>query len=148
MDYLFNCNFFDDSFDPEDHEDHQDFADKVLQSYSWDEIYGYFFRHLTQDCTTAESVYNATNLYFVYCFDKNPVPNPYELVGYVLFRIDLDKYWDEYGDFIDSFAVSVLESSKKVSLMTDPYYAPWEDPKSLSKWKNAKSNFRTMNQIK
>ena len=52
MDYLFNCNFFDDSFDPEDHEDHQDFADKVLQSYSWDEIYGYFFRHLTQDCTT------------------------------------------------------------------------------------------------
>ena len=81
MDYLFNCNFFDDSFDPEDHEDHQDFADKVLQSYIWDEIYGYFFRHLTQDCTTAESVYNATNLYFVYCFDKNPVPNPYELVG-------------------------------------------------------------------
>ncbi len=44
--------------------------------------------------------------------------------------------------------VSVLESSKKVSLMTDPYYAPWKTLKSLSKWKNGKSNFRTMNQIK
>lgn len=67
----------------------------------------------------------------------------YELVGYVLFRIDLDKYWDEYGDFIDSFAVSVLESSKKVSLMTDPYYAPWEDPKvikQMEKWKKQLQN--------
>lgn len=138
MEYLFNCNYFDKSFDPEGSEEHQDFAVKVLQLYQWDEIYNWFFHHLTQSCATAESSYNAINLYYCYCFDENPIPNPYELVGYILFRINLKDSWDKYGDFVDSFTTGILEKNKKVDLMADPYYQPWKDPeviKQIESWR-------------
>ena len=138
MKYLFECNYFDDSFDPEGHEDHQDFAEAVLAKYSWEDIYNWFFLHLTTNCVSAEAVYNALNLYCYYCFDEYPINNPYELVGYVLFQIDLNVYWEEYGDFIDGFANSVLQKTGNIDLIKNPYYQCWKDPavlQSVDTWK-------------
>ena len=38
-DYLLNCCFMDDSFDPEDHEDHLKASWKLFENYSWEDIY-------------------------------------------------------------------------------------------------------------
>ena len=138
MKYLFDCNYFDDSFDPEGNEEHQDFAEAVLAEYTWEDIYNWFFLHLTTDCTSAESVFNALNLYWCYCFDEYPVRNPYELIGYILARIDLNDYWDVYGDFIDSFANVVLQKTGNLDLVKNPYYQCWKDPvviKAVEEWK-------------
>ena len=35
-DYLLNCCFMDDSFDPEDHEDHLKASWELFENYSWD----------------------------------------------------------------------------------------------------------------
>ena len=138
MQYLFECNFFDDSFDPEGNEEHQNLAETVLERYNWDDIYNWFFQYLTVDCKSAESVFNALNLYWCYCFDEYPVRNPYELIGYILFRIDLNVYWDEYGDFTDSFANVILQQTGNLDITRDPYYQCWKDPlvlKAIDEWK-------------
>ncbi len=136
--YLFDCNFFDEDFDPEGNETHQDFAGNVLAKYNWEDVYNWFFCHLTTDCISAEAVYNALNLYYCYCFDEYPIRNPYELIGYILARIDLDAHWDEYGDFIDGFANSILQKTGNIDLQKDPYYQCWKDPhvqQSVEEWR-------------
>lgn len=138
IDYLFNCDYFSDNFDPEGHEEHQDFAKTLLENYSWEQIYDGVFAFVTNNCTTPEATYNAINLYYCYLFDKKIIPNPYEFCGYILYRIDLDKYWDEYGDFVDSFVISILETCGVVNLKQNPYYQPWEDEKilkAIEEWK-------------
>ena len=143
MKYLFDCNYFDDSFDPEGNEEHQIFAEAVLAKYSWEEIYNWFFLHLTTNCTSAEAVYNALNLYLYYCFDEYPVQNPYELIGYILARIDLTVYWDEYGDFIDGFVNVILQKTGNLDLIKEPYYQCWKDPivlKTVNEWKKKIQN--------
>ena len=132
---IFSVDFFDDSFDPEGKE--TEIAEELLSSYDWSDIYQWFYNHLTQECKTSKEVYNAINLYFVYLFDKKPVPNPYELCGYILYRIDIDKYWDLYGDFTDSFIISILETCGKVNLVENPYYQSWNDENIITekeKW--------------
>ena len=138
MKYLFECNYFDDGFDPEGNEEHQNFAETVLAEYNWEEIYNWFFLHLITNCVSAETVFNALNLYWCYCFDEYPVRNPYELIGYILARIDLNSNWDEYGVFIDSFANEVLQKTGNLDLVKDPYYQCWKDPvvlKAVDEWK-------------
>ena len=36
--YLLNCHFTDDSFDPEDHEEHLQASWELFENYSWEEI--------------------------------------------------------------------------------------------------------------
>ena len=135
INYLFHCDFFAPDFDPEGEEIHKEFSEQVLENYLWDEIYQAFYNHFTTDCKTEKSVYNAINLFFYYCFDENEVPNPYELAGYILYRIDIansDENWKKYGDFIDSFINTILEKSGNINLMNDPYYRSWEDTRVLA----------------
>ncbi len=138
FDFLFDCNFFSDDFDPENDEEHLKFAEKFLNYYSWKEIYAIFYEKLTTICTTADSVYNYINLFYYYGFVDMPIAEPYALIGYVLYKIDLKKDWEKYGDFVDSFIVGVLEASGKLDLQENPYYQPWKDENILcavEKWR-------------
>ena len=61
------------------------------------------------------------------------------LIGYILFRIDIEQDWDKYGEFIDTFTISILDKSLGSNLMTDGYYRTWEDTKTIEAielWKN------------
>ena len=132
---IFSKNFFSDNFDPEGKE--FDISQDILAKNKWSEIYNWFYTYLTGECLTAESVYNSINLYFCYLFDSHTVPNPYELCGYILYRIDIDEYWDIYGNFVDGFIIKILETAKKINIVTNPYYKCWDDPKIIEekdKW--------------
>ena len=45
-DYLFNCRFTDEAFDPEEHEEHLKLSWDLFDSFSWDEIYPVWLEHL------------------------------------------------------------------------------------------------------
>ena len=137
LEILFNQNFFSDEFDPEG--EFPEIAQELLYSYSWKDIYSMCFEHFTNKCVTADELYNALNLYYIYSFIEQPIPNPYELIGYILFRIDIEQDWDKYGEFIDTFTISILDKSLGSTLMTNGYYRTWEDPKTIEAielWKN------------
>lgn len=143
---LFDCDFFAEAFDPEGSEEHSKLAEAVLAQYRWNDVYEAFYKHLIAECCTEESVFNALNLFFYYCFDENPIPNPYELAGYILFRMDLigtEESRRKYGDFVDGFLHNILEKSGHPRLVRDPYSYSWEDPKILAAkecWASTLSN--------
>lgn len=141
IEFLFNQNFFSDDFDPEG--EIPEIAEELLNSYSWNDIYNMCFEHFMNDCTTIEKLYNALNLYYIYSFADLPIPNPYELIGYILYRIDIEKDWDKYGEFIDTLAISIVDNSTGTSHLADGYYRLYEDPKvvdAIEYWKSKEWN--------
>jgi len=131
-DYLFHCNFTDESFDPEDHEDHLKASWELFDNYVWNEIYPVWTQYLHTHCATAEEVINFANLFVYYEAAEKPVPDSIEFISYLYYRVDMDKYWDEAGDLFDSIATSVLSKSGLISLMDDPYYSPLKDERILN----------------
>ena len=140
LEKIFSVDFFCDEFDPQG--DEYDLAEIILKEYKWNDIYTWFYNHLVTSCLTDKEVYNAINLYFNYQFDKQIVPNPYELCGYILYRIDIENDYDEYGEFVDDFIIDVLENAGKINLTESPYYQSWNDPillEAKEKWKTIKT---------
>lgn len=129
--YLFGCDFFSDSFDPEGKEEHLEKAEQLLDSYSWNEIFPVWNDFLHSNCHSAEDVINFVNLFMYYGAAEQSLPDPYDFVGYILYKVDLDKYWDDAGDTIDSLCNSVLQKAGKIDLESNPYYQAWKDPKVL-----------------
>ena len=129
--YLFDCNFFDDSFDPEDHEDHLALSEQLLESYSWDEVFNSWNKYLHSNCKTPEKIINFCNLFMYYGGQDHFIQNPYDFLGYIYSVVDIEKYWDEAGDLIDGLCISVLEKAGEVSTTKNPYYQSWKDPKIL-----------------
>ncbi len=137
--FLFDCDYFSDDFDPDGNEVHQDMAENLLKENAWKDIFNEVYRFMVKHCTTAKEMFNFCNLYCIYLFDEQPIDIPYEFVARVLHFSDLDKNWDSYGDFIDSFTVNILKNSGKVDLMKSPTYRAWEDPHVLSEMEKIRS---------
>ena len=56
----------------------------------------------------------------------------YDLMVYILSKVDLKKRWDDCGSILDDFANTAL----KIDLAKDPYYQFWRDPKISEAAKN------------
>ncbi|MGN0645423.1 MAG: hypothetical protein ACI4J9_00465 [Mogibacterium kristiansenii] len=130
--YLFNCCFTDDAFDPEDHEDHLKMSWELFDNYSWEDIYPVWVEYLHTKCDTPEDVINFVNLYIYYEAADQTVPNPIEFISYLYFKVDMDKYWDEAGDLFDGLAINILSKQGLVNTMENPYYNPLKDERILS----------------
>lgn len=130
--YLFNCDFFDEEFDPEGHEDHLACAEELIHEKPWAEIYAAWSNYLYNNCKTPEAVINYCNLFSYYGGQDNYIPDPYTFIGYIYYIVDIEKNWDEAGEFLDGFCISILERSGEISLSKNPYYQSWKDPKVLS----------------
>ena len=136
-DYLFNCSFTDDSFDPEDHEEHLEASWELFERYAWEDIYPVWLKHLHTNCQTPEEVINFVNLYVYYEALNKPIKDPIEFVGYLYYKVDMDKYWDEAGELFDGLAIEVLSNRGLVNMMEDPYYNPLKDKRiqnAISNW--------------
>lgn len=127
--YLFRCDFFSDEFDPEGKEEHLDKAYDLLEAYPWKDILTSWNAFLHTNCKTPEAVINFCNLFYYYGGTDQFIPEPYSFLGYIFSIVDWDQFWDTAGDFLDSFCISILEKAGEISLMKDPYYQPWKDPK-------------------
>ena len=141
-DFLFNCTFTDDSFDPEDHEEHLEASWELFKNYAWADIYPVWMQHLHSNCPTPSDVINFVNLYIYYEAADKPIPDPVEFISYLYFRVDMNEYWDEAGDMFDGLAISILSTAGLVDMMQDPYYTPLKDERILNgiaNWKAEKA---------
>ena len=131
--YLFNCNFFSDDFDPEGNETHLQCAEELLSSWSFNDVFKEWNKFLREKCHTPESVINFCNLFSYYGGQDYYISNAYDFVGYIYYMVDIEKYWDECGDFLDGLCISILAKSGDISLSKNPCYQSWTDPKVLAR---------------
>ena len=131
--YLLNCNFVDDTFDPEDQEDHLKTSWELFNHYSWEDIYPVWMQHLHAECVTPVDVINFVNLYVYYDVADMKIPDPLDFISYLYYRVDMDKYWDEAGELFEGLAITILSNHGLVNLMEDPYYNPLKDERIQSR---------------
>ena len=83
-----------------------------------------------ENCKTPETVINFAHLYWIYAWHKNPIPNPYEFLGYFYARIDMNTEKYDEMDILDSLALEILPRSgnPNVNLYDNPRYLPETDP--------------------
>ena len=130
--YLFGCDFFDEKFDPEGNEEHLECAEEIMDSFLWGDVFQSWNNYLHKNCYTPEDVINFCNLFSYYGGQDNIIPDPYEFIGYIYYMVDMDRYWDEAGEFLEGLSISILEKSGDITITSDPYYQPWKDPKVLA----------------
>ncbi len=141
--YLLNCRFTDDNFDPEDHEDHLKASWELFENHSWEDIYPVWMRHLHTKCLTPADVINFVNFYIYYEAVDLKIPDPLDFISYLYYRVDMDKYWDEAGELFEGLAISILSKHGLINMMENPYYDPTKDERILSRiasLKNSKAN--------
>ena len=136
--YLFDCNFFDDSFDPENEEVHLDKAQELQTTYPWIDIITSWHEYLYTSCHSADEIINYANLFFYYEGSDNYNPEPYKFLGYLYAFVDMDIYWDKAGELFESIAINILSHQQLIDIRENPYYNPLEDSNILievEKWK-------------
>ena len=129
--YLLNCCFTDDSFDTEEHEDHLQASWELFENYSWEEIYPVWMKHLYMNCKTPEEVINFVNLFVYYEASDRPISDPIKFIGYLYYKVDMDKYWNQAGELFGGLAIGLLSKSGLVDPIADPYYNPMKDSRIL-----------------
>lgn len=109
-------------------------AEELLNNNNYVDVFeawNYILRH---DCDTEDKVITFVDLMFSFVGFSVAVPHPYDpydFIGYIYSKVDLEKNWDKCGDTFDSFVNDILMNSNNLDLMKDPYYQFWRDPKIL-----------------
>ena len=128
--YLFDYDYFD--YDEKELNKRIEVARNIINNNEWIDVFNEWNSYLRTRCKQEKDYINFYELLYNYIdFDMYvPYPNdPYDFLGYMLAKIDLDKNWDLCGDFLDSFAIQILESANELDLEKNPYYRFWKDPK-------------------
>lgn len=136
--YLFNCDFDSDDYDANESYEHYNRAASLMNSYKWQDIFPVWFDYLKEKCHFPKEVINYVNLYMYYGGQDEIVADPYDFLGCIYSRVDMDIYWDDCGELFDGLAISILEHSGRVNTFKDPYYSPLKDKKlmnSIEIWK-------------
>lgn len=106
-------------------------AQSILKNNQWDIVYENLDFYLRNECKTEDDVINFIYFFVHYNGLKFQIPSqydPYDLVGYILSMVDLEKRWDDCGGLFDDFANEAL----RIDLYNDPYYQFWRDPKIIA----------------
>ena len=125
---LFPANFL--SLDEEVQSKTDALAKEVLEDNSWEEVFDCFNHYLRSECKTEDSVINFVCLFLRHVGLTFTIPSKYDsydLVGFILSKVNLEKRWDDCGGEFDDFANEALG----IDLMKDPYYQFWRDSKII-----------------
>lgn len=139
-DYLLNCRFTDDAFDPEDHEEHLRASWELFADYPWEEIYPVWMQYLHTKCETPADVINFVNLYIYYEAAAMKIPDPLDFISYLYYQVDMEKYWNEAGELFEGLAITVLSNHNLIHTKENPYYDPTKDERILSRIAALKSS--------
>ena len=96
--------------------------------------------YLVNQCKTPGEIIIWCNLFWDCAgYKKLPVPEPYKLVAYLYYKVDVDKYKNAFT-ILDSIAMNTLP----VDMIKEPCYAANADPKILKiidDYKSGKDTF-------
>ena len=130
VDYLYNCDFFSDEFDPEDHEEHLHKAAEIMQMYTYTDFHQASFKWMRSHCASPEQYINFANLYFYYGGADFYVDNPYPFLAYLYNGIDWERdsvNAEKADEIFWSVAVDLLQHSEMYHGYADEY-DPFKDP--------------------
>ena len=131
IEYLFDCDYFSDDFDPAGNEVHKKYARKLVLENNWKEIFESIKEYVVEKVKTEDQIINFVSHYMGYGFTRKVIDYPYQFVAYFYKHFDVDKNWENGGERIDDFATSILENSGCIDLVKNPYYDTAKDKKLL-----------------
>ena len=121
----------------------EEYAEKVISEYDWRDTFAAWAQYLKTHCLTPESVINYANLFWWYGGQDHIIPDPYDCLGYLYYRVDLSP--EKYGgaDILDSIATTILPKAgySSADLVLHPDYMPENDPEliaSVERYRNEK----------
>lgn len=125
---LFPNNFL--KLSVEEKNKYDEIAKNVIKDNEWIDVYKVFDSYLRNNCKSEDSVINFVYLFVRYVGLSFNIPtqyDPYDFIGYIYSKVDLEKRWNDCGDLFDDFANIALN----IDLVKDPYYQFWRDPKII-----------------
>ena len=87
--YLFNRDYDEELTDEED-EALWDVAKQQIKDFGWENTFESWKEYLFSKCITPESVVNFANLFWCYCLGEYVIADPYNFLGYMYYRIDMN----------------------------------------------------------
>lgn len=138
IEYLFDCDYFSDDFDPAGNEEHAKFADKLVSENMWEDVFETIKQYVSENVKTEKQIVNFVNHYMGYGFARKVIDYPYQFIAYFYKYFDVDKNWDNGGESIDSFATCILDTCDCIDLVEDPYYDASKDKKLLNEVEKVK----------
>ena len=112
-------------------------AKSLVQQYGWDAVFQALTKYVHAYCFTPESAANAAHLMWEYWWsDTNTwaVPDPYEFLGYLYYRIGFLKASYDARCILDDLTTNILPAQgyQEADIYHHPYYAAEDDPKMIA----------------
>ena len=138
---LFECDWFSDEFDPEDHEEHLDEALELAKEYDSEIIFNASHVWAKEHCKKPEEFINFANLFCYYFFCDACVANPYPFLAFLYNGIDWKndrENAENASDVYWSIATAVLRKSGILKSYYYDEYEPLQDEQLLAEMKKQK----------
>ena len=135
--YLFNIDFNNEDLTEDQEDEYLNHLENLLKNYTWNEIFTCWFDYLKNNCKSDNDILNWANIFFWYDGHTYPIPNTFDFLGYLYYRIDVTKNMDAQHIF-DSIAIPILEKLGEADIVADPCFAPESHPKikqAVDKWR-------------
>ena len=118
-----------------------DRAEKLIADYDWRDTFAAWNQYLHENCKTPESVVNFANLFWWYGGEDHIIPDPYDFLGYLYYRVNLEPEKYDAADLFDSLAITILPKAgyPEADLVLHTDYMPENDPKLLEAVKKLQS---------
>jgi hypothetical protein len=140
--YLFNRSW-NEELSNEEEDVITDRAEQIISEYGWTDTFAAWNQYLKTNCTTPESVVNFANLFWWYGGQDHLIPDPYDFLGYLYYRVELEPEKYNGEDILDSIAITILPKAgySNADLVLHPDYMPENDPEliaSVERYRNEK----------
>ncbi|MCD8287193.1 MAG: hypothetical protein LUD50_08225, partial [Clostridia bacterium] len=110
----------------------KDKADNLIRKYGWDAVYPAWKEYLFT-CDTPDKVYDYALRYIYYDGLEHKVRDPYDFLGYVMYRLGPDNPYRKGDAFLDLGIEMVSKSGRREAAgRYNPYYKPTKDPMVLA----------------
>lgn len=111
-----------------------DRAEQLIEQYDWQDVFSAWSQYLYKNCTTPESVVNFANLFWWYGGHDHLIPDPYDFLGYMYYRVDLEPEKYDGDTILDSIATTILPRAgySEADLVLHTDYMPENDPKLIA----------------
>ena len=106
----------------------------LIDEYGWDAVQQAFFHYVQAECNDSEDVARAAFYYEGLGWNKRPVPDPYDFLGYLYYKAGFREASHEAAHALDDLCITILPASghSEANIYYHPYYAAEADPKMIA----------------